>query len=496
MSKNDIRSFFSQPSDRPETNSSSTASTSLKPAAKKRQLAVNSVTAARHKRLKKRATDLVDDVDDEIHSVKSIELQRPDSGLHDDDDDVILLVGSLADDAANLRSNQTSRSDPLLLSNSSQVDKRNTTNQLFSDPISLPRRSGSAAADRRMPTERSTTSQWTKVREMCRAMDIDGNFTGVDVGRINLGIIQISCLGEKIKILDWKLINLDTLCSEFESANPQEIFSEKSGKYGNADHCHCLFKYVEQKATRGGIFDSSVVFIEQQAFTREMKAIQNTIHMAVISKKPSIMVCLNNPDFGPSGMRAANFVSSVQLVSANSVKTCYAAFYPRVTETAATIQSRNPYQKKKAFGHADANRGGTGDEDIDNKKQYDENKRNSAKYGQMIITVDEIIRLLHGTKMDDAQMSRFKKEKKDDIYDAMWLVLYGLETWLPAVYASRKRGFAAKSLMYAAQNQRRYRMCDALFEFAESVGTSTENIEVLRGVLSRFKGTEESDSEE
>lgn len=518
MSKNDIRSFFSGPGPL-GTNSSV-------PVSKKRLRSVNAVAEARSARLKKQTSAVIDletfadddDGGDDIRSVNSGEIRKSgsDFGADDDErsDDAAIVIGSLAQEMSatplqSSKSKTTTTTTTLTKSTSTKTNrtlsantsttsavKNDSPNQLFSIGVSLPRRSGSAAADSRMPTERSRTAEWTPVREMCRFMEIDGNFTGVDVGRVNLGIVQISCSGEKIKILDWKLVNLDTLCSEFEQANRQERFAETTKKYRNEDHVHCLAKWVEKQTKVGGIFDSAVVFIEQQAFTREMKAIQTTIHSAVILNKPAVIVCLNMPELGREGIREANYVACAQLVAANSVKTCYSAYFPRVTATAAATRALNPYKKRKPFGHADAFRSkGDADEDINNQRQYAENKRNSAHYGQKLIAVDEIIRLLHGTKMDDAQMKRFREEKKDDIYDALWLVLYGIETWLPAVYATRKRGYAAKSLMYAPQPQRRYRTYDALFEFARSVGTSEQNIAEMRAVMMRFKGVDADDDD-
>lgn len=438
--------------------------------------------------------------------------KQPVKQSHDQtsDSDSVVVIGSLLDEqkAASSKPKKsavvpvggyrqstltlTKRKRETSLSNASTAEKRIQSNQLFSTEAtasttttastSLPRRGGTSAAETRVLTERSTT-KWTKVREMCREMELDGNFTAVDVGRVNMGIVRINCSGSRIVLKDWMLINLDTLAKDTETDNPQKKFRDSAGRYSNEDHCHILYEWVCQQSRNDRIFDSSVVLIESQSFTREMKALQTAIHLAVVHSKPSIMVRLNNPELGPIGIREANFVSSAVIVSANSVKTCYAAFFPRVTETLATTKAKNPGKKFKAFGHAEANR--DPDDNVNNSKQYAQNKKNSVLYGQQLISVDRIIELL--PHMSQSQKTRFRAAKKDDIYDALWIVLFGIESWLPALYGRRDRGYGADSTMYGALPQRRYRTCDAMFEFAESVGTPEETIVSFQELLHLFR---------
>jgi len=447
---------------------------------------------------------------------KSQPQQEPQQRAQSSDSDSVVVIGSLLDeqkaasskpktpsveDAKTDRTSSggyrqakltlTKRKSSASLSNAGPAKKRIQSNQLFSAEAngstsnastSVARRGGTSVAETRVPTQRSTT-KWTKVREMCQEMQLDGNFTAVDVGRVNMGIVRINCSGARIVLKNWMLINLDTLSSEVEKENPQKKFKDSAGRYSNEDHCHVLYEWVCQQSRGDGIFDSSVVLIESQSFTREMKALQTAIHLAVVHSKPSIMVRLNNPELGPIGIREANFVSSAVIVSANSVKTCYAPFFPRVTETLAAAKAKNPGKKFKAFGHAEANR--DPDDNVNNQKQYAQNKKNSVLFGQQLISVDRIIELL--PRMSDDQKKRFRAAKKDDIYDALWIVLFGIESWLPALYSRRERGYGADSTMYGAVPQRRYRTCDAMFEFAESVGTSEETIVSFQELLHVFR---------
>jgi hypothetical protein len=451
-----------------------------------------------------------DDDDDDYHPTKkakkSARADDDDGDLfqevrHDSESDSsVVVIGSLHDEMlARAQSHTASTSQKTQQKSSTTTtnstvraapNKRKRPKQLLTSrpPLtestehpSLPRRDGTSAADQREPTERS--APWPGVRFMCKEMELNGKFTAVDVGRKNMGICQISCLeGEKMCIKNWMLIDLDELCAKYELDNPNQRFSATSGVggYGDDDHCHCLFKWIVEQSLSGGIFDSSVVFIEQQSFTREMKALQTTVQLAVMATHQKVMVRRNDPDLPP---REANCVSPAVLVSANSVKTCYAAFYPRVTETrSASVAKDPPGRKRKAFGHADANRG----DDTSDPRQYAQNKKNSVLYGQKVVSVERIIELL-GDKMSAATKARFRSAKRDDIYDAAWLCWYGIETWLPAVYARRKRGYGAACIMYGSLPQRRYRTCDALFEFATDIGTPAADLKELRDVLSAYR---------
>lgn len=396
----------------------------------------------------------------------------------DSDSSSVIVIGSLQrlkEATGKREEKQTFRS---LLTESS---KRTEPKQLLPDgiqlPVSVARRDGSSIADTRVPTSRS--APWVSVKEMCLEMNLNGKFTGVDIGRVNMGIVQLSCLGDKMAIENWMLVNLDTLCAQREALNPTEQF--KTRDYSDEDRAHALYEWIVSQAKNNGIFDSDAVVIERQSFTREMTSLQSVVHMAVIASKKPIVVRKNDPNLDT--LRTANCVSPAVIVSANSVKTCFSAFYPRVTETAASAAARQPWKKQKTFGVADANRGFGGDSE---GKQYAQNKKNSVLYGQKLVTIDRIISTL-GPKMSAEQKARFKAAKKDDIYDALWLVLFAIESWLPALYKRRMRGYGAKCTMYGALPQRRFRTCDALFEFAAAIGTPQEQVDELKEVLRVYR---------
>lgn len=438
------------------------------------------------KRLTKRTTvSTADQVSRPAFSVDAEEIQDCDS------DSSILIVGSLADDQKKSQTASTS-SKQLSIVNERSDNKRNEKDQLLSRgttqasfklaSTSIPRRIGASVAEQRVRTERS--AKWVPVHEMCRFMELDGKFTAVDVGRVNMGIIQISCSEKKIKILDWKLLDLNKLCQKYEEENPQELFATGVGVYSDESHCHCLSKWVFAQSKNNGIFDSSMVIIEAQSFSKEMAKIQQAINTALILSKPSVMIRINDPELGGQYLRDANFVSPAQVVSANSVKTCYSAFFPRVTQTQSTYYANNPTKVRKAHG--------MGDFQNDNEvtsAQYKENKKNAVKYGQMLITIDKILALLD-SKMTDDEKKNFRSKKKDDIYDALWIVLYAIECWLPAAHGRRVRGMGAKNTMYGSMPLPRYRTFDAMFEFAESIGTPQNAIDALREAMT---GVEQED---
>ena len=323
---------------------------------------------------------------------------------------------------------------------------------------------------------------------MCAALELNGRFTGVDIGSVHLSAIQIDCSGEKIVITHWIMVNIATICKRYQETNPTELFS-RDEKFGDNENCHVLFRWVRDNAVRGGIFDSSVVFIEHQSFSLEMRALQTAIHMGVLAAKPSVIVRKLDDDLDLP--IPANCISPAVIVSASSVKTCYGAYYPRVTDTLLNEKAKNPKRKYGAFGHGDhrPNAATKAREQV----QYAENKKNSVKYGQMLISVPRILELVRNV---DRAVFTAKGLKKDDIYDAMWIVLYGIETWLPAVYSRRRRVSGAPCLMYGGIPQRRYRTYDAMFEFAASVGTPPDALAELKDVLEKYRRGADGDAED
>jgi len=379
---------------------------------------------------------------------------------------------------------------------SDSADKRNTENQLLSqpsilthderttsatDPASLPRRDGTAVAERRQRTLRS--EPWAGVRTMCDFMGFTGRFAAMDIGRVNFGFIKVFCSSTGFVIEDWQLIKVDDICKSYQKINPTEMYSTKDD-FGIDEVCACLCKWARRVSA-----DCDAVFIEEQRYLKEMVALQTAAHMGVIEERPAIVVRRNDPELDV--LMAANSVSRAVIVSANSVKTCYAAFYPRVTETRAAVHARAPHARLNAFGVGDHVRG-----DPNEAKQYAENKKNSIRFGEKIVPVRKIVELL-GARMSSEQRKKFLGPglKKDDIYDALWLVLYGVETWLPALYAWRKRGHGGAIMMYGGIPQRRYRTYDALFEFARGVGTPPAVVKELEGVLETYRRSADIDEE-
>lgn len=335
------------------------------------------------------------------------------------------------------------------------------------------RRQGTSAAVRASRTARS--AKWTPVADMAKALGIK-HISAVDPGRTNLAIFRIRC--SDLKITHWKLIALDDLCAEAQAANRALTFDASDAPaFSHDDRFHAFFQWCVAECSDDGCFDSELVLVERQEFSREMASIQTLLQCAVISAKKPIAV---REDVEGELPRKHNLFSSCPQVGADSVKTCYEPLFPRLA--AATIKQK----QKRAFGMGNANRDG----DV-KTPQYAENKRNSKKYGQLIIPTGDIIKLL-GASMSDDQKARFKKAKKDDIYDAMWIALYGLETVLPCLYSRRKRGFGAAITMYGAVPQRTRRTYDALHEFMDAVKTAPANRAQIEQLLGAAKGAEKN----
>lgn len=327
------------------------------------------------------------------------------------------------------------------------------------------RRTGASAAVKRTATARS--AKWVKVADMAERLGLT-HITAIDPGRRNMGIFRIDL--RTLKVTHWLLIDLDELCKEYEQGHPGESFDTGEKRiYSHDDRFFALFHWASAQCKDGGCLDSDFTFVERQEFSREMSSIQSILQCAVIASKKPVPVYSFDED---SPERAANRVSACPQIGADSVKTCYEPLFPRVEET--TAGSR----RKGAFGMGNANR-----RDGDNQsKQYAENKRNSKLYGRKIISPAEIIEMM-GDRMSVAQRARFKKAKLDDIYDAMWIALAAIETWIPCMYNRRVKCVGAAITLHGSMPQRRRRTYDALLEFLGAMGTSALATEELRSVL-------------
>ena len=339
------------------------------------------------------------------------------------------------------------------------------------------RRTNASAAVRRSVTERGRS--WTAVAEMARALGIS-HITSVDPGRVNMGIVRICCA--TLRPTHWMLVSLNDLCETTQRANPREAFSvDEPMRFGHDDHYHVLFGWVRANAVSNRIFDSELVLVERQEFSREMSSIQAVIQCAILSRKAPLAVY---PSDNVTGREPkANRLSSCQQVGADSVKTCYEPLFPRAESETGSKQQQQQ-RNRKAFGMGNVTRG---DNDV-TSKQYQENKKNSKLWGSKILPCAAIVeRLKAAGTMTEEQETRFFKAKKDDIYDAMWQALYAMETILPCLYNRRNRAFGAAISMYGALPQRHRRTYDALSEFMAANGTDEENVAYIRSVLFQNK---------
>lgn len=256
-----------------------------------------------------------------------------------------------------------------------------------------------------------TTKKWRGVPAIAKDLRIKA-ITAVDPGLKHMGIVRISL--DPYEITHFRLLSVDELRELHKTERPSVYI----GKDGLRQTSALLRWYVERESRNGSIFDSDMLFVESQDFRRDMACIQTELVCAFNFLKQPVRV-----HGGPCG---GGSVLAAQVVSASSKNSCYGGLFPLV---AKDIKG-NANNKKAYHGHGDVQNQqqyGTG-------LQYRLNKVKSAEYGATIAPISMLERTIPTrsfTASDRQKAAALEQRRKtDDLYDALFLALYAINTKL------------------------------------------------------------------
>ena len=326
---------------------------------------------------------------------------------------------------------------------------------------------------------------WPGVPEIGRALGIQ-YITAVDPGEVHMGVVRFQ-LYPTFEPTHWKIVNLHEL-AELRNTLQPEIFMPHSTtlhggekRFGTREVYQALIWYLVRELAPGGLFDSGMLFVESQDFRRDMKGIELCLISVFTSARNPIRVLPIDGGSRPSG----------QTVSGNSAKSCYGGLFPSVAGyTPQDEYEEEESSSRRTFSASGRSRHGYSDVQTTSAKkhQYASNKRNSKIFGPQVAHIDNIKAKLGAalSAEDYANMQKhMNSNKTDDIYDAMFIGLYAINSHLYHMYRYQKN-FTMKPIQAVrAPPLRSKRQFEELYEFMCAMGTSASNIAGIRRTLFR-----------
>lgn len=310
------------------------------------------------------------------------------------------------------------------------------------------------------PKSRDTVNKWLGLIELARQTGLH-SVTTVDPGTRNCALCRVEFY-PVIRLTHFRVLDLHVLCSAMEQNDDTTVLKSSEG-YTIDALAYALGAYIKREAaSANGCFNSSIVLVEEQSFSRDMARIEQCVLTAVNDALPR------------RTLNACNKIPVAQLFNSRSKNACYRPFFPSLP--AAEIKPSYKSQKG-SFGMGDAVR------DSLSEQQRLYNKKNAIKYGQLILPQTEIERLIPAANLTDYDRSRVLKAKSDDLYDTMFMALYFGSSHLHH-YAKIIRANSPETIcVFESPPQRPLNCWEELFEFCMAIGTPKENVEKLLATL-------------
>jgi len=324
--------------------------------------------------------------------------------------------------------------------------KRGTKRKLDLKADTLLRQMAQAARAPAEPVKWPTDPDWPGVAEIGRTTGVQF-ITAADPGQVHMGIWRFQLYPE-FKPTHVKVVNLHELAELRNKLQPEVKISHskvmKGGakRFGTRAINQALIWFMQREMVPGGLFDSQMLFVESQDFRLDMKSVETLMIGIFGASRPPVVV---HGEEG--GSRPSN-----QIVSGNSAKSCYGGLFPSVSgyqcsdeyeemerTGAAAVSARKP-RPKRGYGNVASTAA--------NKRQYEQNKKNAKVFGPAIAHVERL-REKMGAALTASDYTTIKehiaKNKTDDIYDAMFIGLYAINTHLYQMYRYKHR-FILKAL--------------------------------------------------
>lgn len=297
------------------------------------------------------------------------------------------------------------------------------------------------------PVKKASVNDWPGLLVMLEALPDVESFTCVDPGIHNLAITRF--IMRPWRISHAMVIAINDVCKQLELAEQHIRLRSNTGEidpnlerpdYSMQAQLYALRRFVEREARvgSGGCFDSTMLMVEEQSFDRLMARVESVITVAfsLTRGEKSVFTVLPGAVGGT--------ISAAQVVTARSVKTCYAPLFPLVPEKP---------RPARAFGVGDV-RG--------SEEQRRANKKAATKYGSLILSPHR----MHSVMPSEYADLLIKRKKVDDFYDTIFMMGYFVSVYLFNIYKIRNRGVSRAIPAFEVLPQRENRRFEELIEIA------------------------------
>lgn len=309
--------------------------------------------------------------------------------------------------------------------------------------------------------KRASINDWPGLSALVASVGDVESVTCVDPGTRNLAITRFT-LKPTLGISHAMVISLTDLCKQLETENEKIRLRSETGAidhtlqkpdYKMQAELYALRLFVEKEARVGsnGCFDSTMMIVEEQSFDRLMARVESVIAntFSTVRGEKSMYGVL------PSGSGCQ--ISAAQIVTARSVKCCYTPLFPSIGDADARVG---------AFGVGDV-RG--------SDKQRREHKKAATKFGSMIVSPDNMRRILPKKYCEDL----ITRKKVDDFYDTVFMFGYWVSTYLFKIYKIRKHGVSRALTAFEVFPQRENSRFEELLEIAVAFGIDQPDMSAL-----------------
>lgn len=316
---------------------------------------------------------------------------------------------------------------------------------------------------------------WPGVPEIGRSVGVQF-ITAVDPGEVHMGVWRFQ-LYPVFRPTHVKILDLHELAELRNKLQPGVQIKHSSTlrtgekRYGTRAIYNALMWYMKREMGAGGLFDSQMLFVESQDFRRDMKGVEMVLLSIFGAARPAVRV---HPE--PGGERPAS-----QCVSGASAKACYAGLFP----TVKGYQCSDEYEEMERNGSmvvSSKRRGYHGFGDVKTtgaKQQYESNKRNAKVFGPMIAHVEKLRDKMGSdlSRVDyETIVKHINKNKTDDVYDAMFIGLYAINTHLQQMWRYKKKFILKPLSAVSAPPMRAKRQFEELYELMQWVGAGPKQI--------------------
>ena len=375
------------------------------------------------------------------------------------------ILSSFASSDSISSSSSSSTPAPSLSSKTSHKQKARVLDESSSsstvDLTHANSQSKSSAAEPVPQRSRSTVNEWLGLVELARQTGLH-SVTTVDPGTRNFALCRLEFY-PSVRLTHFRVLDLSVLCQAMEAADDR--LALRSAADTVDAQAFALGDYIRREALApSGCFNSSIVLIEEQSFSRDMARIEECVRATVNSVLPLRTLNANNK------------IPSAQLFSSRSVKSCYRPFFPDV----APSLSYQTSQRRQAFAMGDSRR----DSGAEQQRLF--NKKNAIRYGQLILPQSELARVIPAANLTEFDRSRVLKSKSDDLYDTLFMALYFGSSHLHH-YAKLIRANSSETLSaFVSPPQRPLNCWEEVIEFCKAVGTPRKDVEQLFAALVSF----------